>query len=79
MAANCGVIFGYIFLFQFKPTCRKVVPLASTISDGVMIETLSDYDTQKEKAVFYLSFKSLLTLPTFKSRIGYPKLNPNDV
>lgn len=43
--ANQGVILGYIFLSQFEPTCLKVVPLANTISGGMMTETLSEYDT----------------------------------
>lgn len=42
---NQGVILGYIFLFQIEPTCRKLVPLANTISGGVMTETLSVYYT----------------------------------
>lgn len=40
MATNQGVILGYIVLFRSEPTCHKMVPLANTISGGVMTETL---------------------------------------
>lgn len=45
MAENQGVILGYIFLFRSEPTCHKVVPLANTISDGMMTETISENET----------------------------------